>query len=72
MSDERDDRFWNEQIKNGKSRPTQEPLQVIEGLDEALATPIVCVDTFKEDANNANIIYKAAKAYQQALEKQEK
>ncbi len=69
MSDERDDRFWNEQIKNGKSRPTQEPLQVIEGLERALKI---------HDMNHhlgladIDILAQAAKAYQQALEKQEK
>ena len=82
------DEFWrcrfslmkllNKEFKN-KTRPTQEPLQVIEGLDWALEYNITgkgYIDTYNakdvQDQKAGRIRYLAAKAYQQALEKQEK
>ena len=59
---------------NDLPRPTQEPLQVIEGLSDALTRAEMWQPS--ENATQTRADYdafvKAAKAYQQALEKQEK
>ena len=70
-------------LQSQAEKDTQEPLQVIEGLGDALAT----LQKFKDDEHSERLkktcfvllkkdeflsIEKAAKAYQQALEKQEK
>ena len=57
-------------IEKWNTRPTQEPLQVIDGLNEALIDHECASDAIL--GVHIDTLAKAAKAYQQALEKQEK